>query len=72
MSRKITGTVPPMEPKQLRAVLAAAGLSQRGAARMLDIDERTMRRYAAGEWPIPRTVQFSVNYLLWLKEFGPK
>jgi hypothetical protein len=34
-----------MTPKQLRTALADMGLSQRGAARLLKIDERTMRKY---------------------------
>jgi hypothetical protein len=29
------------------------GLSQRAAARLLDIDERTMRKYVAGDLVIP-------------------
>lgn len=36
--------------------LHAAGLSQREAARLLGIDERTMRRYCLGEMPAPRMI----------------
>ena len=42
-----------MTPSQLRAALARMGLSQRGAARLLGIDERTMRKYVAGDLIIP-------------------
>jgi hypothetical protein len=42
-----------MTPNQLRAALARMGLSQRGAARLLNIDERTMRKYVAGDLVIP-------------------
>jgi hypothetical protein len=42
-----------MTPKQLRAALARMGLSQRGAARLLDINDRTMRKYIAGDLVIP-------------------
>ena len=38
-----------MTPQQLRTALARMGLSQRGAA----IDERTMRKYVAGDLIIP-------------------
>lgn len=46
---------------QLRALLEGAGFSQRGAARHLDIDERTMRRYAAGELPVPKVVTMALQ-----------
>ncbi len=48
---------------QLRAQLEKSGLSQRGAARELDIDERTMRRYVAGELPVPRVVDYALRWL---------
>lgn len=47
----------------LRALLERAGLSQRRAARELDIDERTMRRYCGGEIPIPRVVTLALERL---------
>lgn len=45
-----------------RLVLARAGLTQRGAARVLGINERTVRRYAAGE-PVPTVVWLVLNSL---------
>lgn len=48
---------------RIRAMLAAAGLSQRAAARALDIDERTMRRYCAGIH-VPRVVLLALERLL--------
>lgn len=48
---------------QLRRLLDRAGLSQRGAAKALDINERTMRKYAAGGSPIPKTVELALLYL---------
>jgi len=45
-----------------RASLARAGLTQRGAARALGINERTVRRYAAGT-PIPRVVWLALERL---------
>lgn len=49
---------------ELRALLAACGRSQRGMAKALDINERTMRYYASGELPIPRAVEYAIKYLL--------
>jgi DNA transposition AAA+ family ATPase len=52
-----------MNPRQLQRFLDEAGMSQRGAARELDISERTMRRYIAGELPVPRVVEFALRWL---------
>ena len=52
-----------MTPKQLQKFLDDAGLSQRGAARELNIGERTMRRYIAGDLPVPRVVEFALRWL---------
>ena len=38
-------------------------MSQRGAARELGIGERTMRRYVAGELPVPRPIELALRYL---------
>ena len=45
-----------------RLALARAGLTQRGAARALGINERTVRRYAAGE-RIPMVVWLALKAL---------
>lgn len=58
-----------MTAAQLQRLLDKAGLSQRGAAKALDINERTMRRYVAGDQPVPRVVEYAV---LWLAEHPPK
>ena len=47
----------------IRAQLEAAGLSQRSGARALDIDERTMRRYCAGDLPVPTAVTMALRLL---------
>ena len=47
---------------QFRLALARAGLTQRGAARVLGINERTVRRYAAGE-PVPTVVWIALRAL---------
>jgi hypothetical protein len=51
-----------MTTTQLRKLLDSVGMTQRGAARALDINERTMRRYCAGE-PIPKVVEYA---LMWI------
>jgi hypothetical protein len=52
-----------MSPAQLQKLLDSARLSQVEAARQLDIDPRTMRRYIAGELPIPKPVELALRYL---------
>jgi hypothetical protein len=52
-----------MTPKQLRTTLARIGLSQRGAARLLGIDERTMRKYIAGDLVIPEMLVWALRGL---------
>jgi plasmid maintenance system antidote protein VapI len=46
---------------RLREFLEKAELSQRGAARAIEIDERTMRRYCAGELPVPKVVWLALE-----------
>ena len=45
-----------------RASLTRAGLTQRGAARALEINERTVRRYCAGHL-VPRVVWLALERL---------
>jgi plasmid maintenance system antidote protein VapI len=52
-----------MTALQLRRLLDRAGLSQRGAAKALEINERTMRKYVSGDSPIPKTVELALLYL---------
>lgn len=42
--------------ERYEALIAEAGMSQRGAARFLDVGERTSRRWASGEIDVPLTV----------------
>lgn len=57
MKKKMT------DADRLRALLKSAGLSQRGAAKALEIDERTMRRYVGGDAKIPEVVWLAVERL---------
>jgi len=59
-----------MTPAQLRTLLDRAGLSQRSAARLLCIDERTMRRYCAGEYPVPVAVEYALRWGAHQQESG--
>jgi plasmid maintenance system antidote protein VapI len=52
-----------MTALQLQRLLDRAGLSQRGAAKVLEINERTMRKYCSGDAKIPKTVELALYYL---------
>jgi len=52
-----------MTPRQLQRFLDDAGMSQRGAAREIGIGERTMRRYIAGDLPLPRAVEYALRWV---------
>ena len=52
----------PISRNLFRLALARAGLTQRGAARALGINERTVRRYAAGN-RIPLVVWLALEAL---------
>jgi plasmid maintenance system antidote protein VapI len=49
--------------EELQDLLDSAGLSQRGAARELQIAERTMRYYVSGESDVPRSVMLALEKL---------
>jgi predicted transcriptional regulator len=48
-------------PAQLQKMIDRAGLSQRGIARELGINERHMRRYVAGDAVIPRHIEIAAR-----------
>ena len=52
-----------MTALQLQRLLDRTGLSQRGAAKALEINERTMRKYVSGDSKIPKTVELALRYL---------
>ena len=51
-------------PDYLRSLIEGAGLSQRGAARLLGVGERTMRHYLAGDTTCPYSVQYALEQLV--------
>jgi hypothetical protein len=52
-----------MTPDAFRSELDRLGITQVGAARFLDVDERTVRRWATGERPIPKAVTMLLERL---------
>lgn len=52
-----------MTPATLRATLSGIGLSQSHAARLLGVNPRTMRRWIAGEQPVPGPADRLLNLL---------
>jgi ribosome-binding protein aMBF1 (putative translation factor) len=55
----------------IRAQIAALGNSQTGLARLLDIDERLVRRYASGQEKLPRVVRLAIERLIELHKAKP-
>jgi|RhiMethySRZTD1v2_1073278.scaffolds.fasta_scaffold00200_47 hypothetical protein len=53
-----------MTKEDYRAVLAALGLSQVAAAKVLGIADRTSRAYALGERPVPEPVALALRLLM--------
>jgi hypothetical protein len=45
-------------------MLDDASLSQRSAAKWLDVNERTMRKYLAGHSPIPRMAEYALRWAI--------
>jgi hypothetical protein len=52
------------EQTALLKLIAQGGYTQRGAARELDISERMMRYYCAGQQPVPRVVMLALTHLV--------
>lgn len=53
-----------MKAKDLKLELKSEEMSQRQMARMLGIDERTMRKYCSGDLPIQKTIEYAVLYVI--------
>lgn len=56
------------QAERLKALLAELKVSRRGAARILELDERTIYRYCAGRSPIPATVFMALESLKKISE----
>ena len=59
-----------MTKTQLRRLLKANDLKQTVAAREIGIDPRTMRRYVAGDLPVPKVVEYALQWLLSQRKGG--
>jgi hypothetical protein len=53
-----------MKPKELRKILETNEVSQRRAAFLININERTMRKYIAGDLEIPKVVEFAIKWVM--------
>ena len=53
-----------MTANQFRATLARLGLSQRGASRLFNVNERTVRRWALDEGSIPENIVENLKRLV--------
>jgi DNA-binding transcriptional regulator YiaG len=53
-----------MTPDQYSDAIAALGLSQRAAGRFLKVGERTSRRWAAGDSPIPESAAILLRLMV--------
>ena len=56
---------------RIRDAITRLGTSQRGLARALDLDERMIRRWAAGADRVPRVVWLAIEALLKRNPAGP-
>ena len=57
-----------MSPEQFREAVAALGLSQRAAALALEVDERTVRKWALGERAVPGPARVALRCMLTLRQ----
>jgi DNA-binding transcriptional regulator YiaG len=53
-----------MTPAEYRTAIAKLGLSQRGAALFLGVNERTSRSWASGQSRVPVAVGLLLNLLI--------
>ncbi len=56
-----------MTPKQFADAIERLGLSQRGAGKFLGVDERTSRKWIAGDARIPEAVAKLLRLMIRLK-----
>ncbi len=56
-----------MTPKQYADAIERLGLSQRGAGRFLGVDERTSRKWIAGDARIPESAAKLLRLMVRLK-----
>jgi len=53
-----------MHPRKFRQLLETASLTQTEAARLIGMTDRQMRRYVAGDAPVPQVVIYALRYVI--------
>lgn len=53
-----------VSPKQLRKLITDAGLTVRGAADELGMNQRQFYRYLAGDAEVPRVVELAIKWVV--------
>ena len=53
-----------VSPKQLRKLIKSAGLTIRGAADELGMQQRQLYRYLAGDAEVPRIVELALKWVV--------
>lgn len=53
-----------MTPRQFEKALKDVGLTQRGAAKFLGINERTVRHWVKGTNPVPRAIELLLKVMI--------
>ncbi len=61
-----------MRPRQFRKLLENADLKQVEAAKAIEVDPRTMRRYVSGETPVPLVVVLALRYVIEQRQMEAK
>jgi hypothetical protein len=59
-----------MTPTQFRHLLAKAGLNQAQAAAVLEVTDRTLRRYVSGTTPVPKMAVWTILRYIEIQERG--
>lgn len=59
-----------MTSDEYRTAIALLGLTQTSAARLLGVDARTSRRWAAGDRNVPPPAERFLRYLIAMEETG--
>jgi hypothetical protein len=62
------GHTDPVKADQLRRLIKSAGLSVRGAAQALDMTERQLYRYLAGDAEVPRVVELALKWVSYTRK----
>ncbi len=60
-----------MTPDRFRGCLRALAWSQRGLAALLDVDERQVRRWASGDYDVPKRIAEWLERLVLFHERNP-